>query len=33
MSIVDVIPPEQIEASRAICEKLGATLRIRELVK
>lgn len=33
MSIVDVIPPEQIEASRAICEKLGATLRIREFVK
>lgn len=29
MSVVDVIPPEQIEASRKIAEKLGATLRIR----
>ncbi|MBR0141310.1 MAG: TIGR04100 family radical SAM protein [Ruminococcus sp.] len=30
MSVVDVIPPEQIEASRQICEKIGATLRIRK---
>lgn len=29
MSVVDVIPPEQIEASRNIAEKLGATLRVR----
>lgn len=29
MSIVDVIPQEQIDASRAVCESLGATLRIR----
>lgn len=29
MSIVDVIPQEQIEASRAVCESLGAKLRIR----
>lgn len=29
MSVVDVIPPEQIEASRAIAEKLGAVLRVR----
>ena len=30
MSVVDVIPTEQIEASRQICEKIGATLRIRK---
>ena len=30
MSVVDVIPPEQIEASRMICEKLGAKLRVRK---
>lgn len=30
MSIVDVIPAEQIEASRAVAESLGAELRIRE---
>ncbi|WP_303804810.1 TIGR04100 family radical SAM protein [Ruminococcus flavefaciens] len=30
MSVVDVIPPEQIEASRALAEKLGAKLRVRE---
>lgn len=29
MSIVDVIPQEQIDASRKVCESLGATLRIR----
>lgn len=29
MSVVDVIPPEQIEASRNIAESLGATLRVR----
>ncbi|MDE5770780.1 MAG: TIGR04100 family radical SAM protein [Ruminococcus sp.] len=29
MSVVDVIPQEQIEASREIAEKLGAKLRIR----
>lgn len=29
MSVVDVIPPEQIEASREIAEKLGAVLRVR----
>lgn len=29
MSVVDVIPQEQIEASRAVAEKLGAKLRIR----
>lgn len=29
MSVVDVIPPEQIQASREIAEKLGAKLRIR----
>lgn len=29
MSVVDVIPPEQIEASRKIAETLGAKLRIR----
>ena len=30
MSVVDVIPPEQIEASRQLAEKLGAHLRVRE---
>lgn len=30
MSVVDVIPPEQIQASREIAEKLGAKLRVRE---
>lgn len=30
MSVVDVIPPEQIEASREIAEKLGAKLRVRK---
>ena len=30
MSVVDVIPPEQIEASRELAEKLGAKLRVRE---
>lgn len=29
MSIVDVIPQEQIDASREVCESLGAKLRIR----
>ena len=29
MSVVDVIPEEQIAASRKVCEKLGATLRVR----
>ncbi|MBQ3138023.1 MAG: TIGR04100 family radical SAM protein [Ruminococcus sp.] len=29
MSVVDVIPPEQIEASRQVAESLGATLRVR----
>lgn len=29
MSVVDVIPPEQIQASREIAEKLGAKLRVR----
>ena len=29
MSVVDVIPEEQIEASRKVCESLGATLRVR----
>lgn len=29
MSVVDVIPQEQITASREVCESLGATLRIR----
>lgn len=29
MSIVDVIPQEQIDASREVCERLGAKLRIR----
>lgn len=29
MSVVDVIPEEQIEASRRVCESLGATLRVR----
>ena len=29
MSVVDVIPPEQIEASRQLAEKLGAQLRVR----
>lgn len=30
MSIVDVIPQEQIDASREVCESLGAKLRIRK---
>lgn len=30
MSVVDVIPPEQIEASRVLAESLGAKLRVRE---
>lgn len=30
MSVVDVIPPEQIEASRILAESLGAKLRVRE---
>ncbi|MBR1592994.1 MAG: TIGR04100 family radical SAM protein [Ruminococcus sp.] len=30
MSVVDVIPPEQIEASGQICERLGARLRVRK---
>ncbi|MBR6968132.1 MAG: TIGR04100 family radical SAM protein [Ruminococcus sp.] len=29
MSVVDVIPPEQIEASKKLAEKLGAHLRVR----
>jgi len=29
MSVVDVIPQEQIEASRQLAEKLGAHLRVR----
>lgn len=30
MSIVDVIPPEEIEAARSLSEKLGAKLRVRK---
>ncbi|MBR4627049.1 MAG: TIGR04100 family radical SAM protein [Ruminococcus sp.] len=30
MSVVDVIPQEQIEAAREIAERLGATLRVRK---
>ena len=30
MSVVDVIPQEQIEASRKLAEELGAQLRVRE---
>ena len=30
MSVVDVIPAEQIEASRQVAESLGATLRVRK---
>lgn len=30
MSVVDVISPEEIEASRVLSEKLGATLRVRK---
>lgn len=30
MSVVDVIPADEIEASRVLCEKLGATLRVRK---
>lgn len=30
MSVVDVIPPEQIEASRKVAQSLGAVLRVRE---
>ncbi|MBR2284233.1 MAG: TIGR04100 family radical SAM protein [Ruminococcus sp.] len=30
MSVVDVIPPEQIEASRQVAESLGAVLRVRK---
>jgi hypothetical protein len=29
MSVVDVIPPEQIEASKKLADKLGAKLRVR----
>ena len=29
MSVVDVIPQEQIDASRELAEKLGAKLRVR----
>lgn len=29
MSVVDIIPPEQIQASKEIAEKLGAKLRVR----
>lgn len=29
MSVVDVIPKEEIEAARAVCESLGAVLRVR----
>ena len=29
MSVVDVIPQEQIDASRVLAEKLGAKLRVR----
>ena len=30
MTVVDCIPEEEIEASRALCEKLGITLRVRK---
>lgn len=30
MSVVDVIPPEQIEASRKVAQSLGAVLRVRK---
>ena len=30
MSVVDVIPQEEIDASRELCEKLGAVLRVRK---
>ncbi len=30
MSVVDVIPPEEIEAARSLSEKLGAKLRVRK---
>lgn len=30
MSVVDVIPTEQIEAARQVCESLGAQLRVRK---
>lgn len=30
MSVVDVIPADEIEASRVLCEQLGATLRVRK---
>lgn len=30
MSVVDVIPPEEIEAARTLSEKLGAVLRVRK---
>lgn len=29
MTVVDVIPAEDIEASKALCEKIGVTLRVR----
>ncbi len=33
LTVVDVIPPEEIEASKALAEKLGIYLRIREYVE
>ncbi len=33
MTVVDVIPKEDIEKCRAICENLGAEFRVRELIK
>ena len=32
-TVVDVIPKEQIEASKKLCEELGVPLRIREFVE
>lgn len=33
MTVVDVIPKEDIEKCRVICENLGAKFRVRELIK
>lgn len=33
LSIVDVIPPEEIEACRAVANKIGVTLRVRKMEK
>lgn len=32
-TVVDVIPPEEIEASKALAERLGIQLRVREYIK